>query len=287
METHHITISEQQTNQNAAVNSQTLSGTLDTIQVSFATNIRIAKTSIQSLRWIIEQIRTSKYLQEKIAYLRSEPSLEKRQELKKELLPYFCTASFNGGNRRNKDFKSIRFVVIDIDHIQDRLDEIETKLRKDDEVFMSFLSPSGDGFKVIFALDREVSSEDEFRSIYQQLRQNMKDKYGVETDNTIDPARACFLSYDPDLYLNDHCRCITTAISAKPSSQQVGTKPFKELLSAKNTGNRTPTLASQIGTYIKRGIVKEEALELSLLWNQRNVPPLPEGKVTRHDQLYV
>src|SRR5208283_5285517 len=157
METHHLTIPEQQDNQNAAVNSQTMSGTIDEIQVSFATNIHITKTSATPLSWIVEQIRTSKYLQEKIAFIRSEPSLEKRQELKKDLLPYFSTAIFDGGVRGNKSFKRTRFPIIDIDHIQGRLDEIGTRLRKDEEVFMSFLSPSGDGFKVMFALDREVS----------------------------------------------------------------------------------------------------------------------------------
>ena len=92
METQTQTTSGQQDESNAELNSQAMSGKLDSIQVSFATNIRITKTSTKSLRWIIEQIRTSKYLQEKIAVIRSAPSLEKRQELKKELLPYFSTA---------------------------------------------------------------------------------------------------------------------------------------------------------------------------------------------------
>ena len=170
METQTQTTSGQQDELNAELNSQAMSGKLDSIQVSFATNIRITKTSTKSLGWIIEQIRKSKYLQEKIAVIRSAPSLEKRQELKKELLPYFSTALFVDGIRGNKSFKQTRFPLIDIDHIQDRLEEIGTLLREDDEVFISFLSPSGDGYKVMFALDREISNEDEFRAIYQHLR---------------------------------------------------------------------------------------------------------------------
>ena len=132
MKTQTQTTSGQQDELNADLNSQTMSGTLDTIEVSFATNIRTIKTTPKSLSWVVEQIRTSKYLQEKIAIIRSEASLEKRQELKKELLPYFSTAMFDGGIRGNKSFKRTCFPVIDIDHIQDRLNEIGTRLRKDD-----------------------------------------------------------------------------------------------------------------------------------------------------------
>ncbi|HTY12024.1 MAG TPA: BT4734/BF3469 family protein [Bacteroidota bacterium] len=279
METLTQTTSGQQDELNAELNSQTMSGALDTIEVSFATNIRITKTSTQSLGWIVEQIRTSKYLRENIAIIRSEPSIEKRQELKKKLLPYFSTALFQNGIRGNKSFKNTRFPVMDIDHIQDRLEEIGTRLREDDQVFISFISPSGDGYKVVFALDREISNQDEFRAICQQLRHSLKERYGVEADNIDDPARACFLSFDPDLYLNEHCRCISSNKSGGESVGQPNKKHFRALLSAKNPGDRTPTLASQIGTFIKRGIVREEAIEMCRLWNQGNLPPLPEEKV--------
>ncbi len=262
-----------------AVNSQTLSGSLDAIQVSYAKNILITKTSSKPLRWIVDQIRTSEDLRSKVATIRLETSIEKRQALKKELLPYFCTASFHGGIRKNKFFKGLRYVVIDIDHILDKLEEIRKKLKQDGEVFIFFLSPSGDGFKVVFALDREISNEDEFRAIYRQLRQKMKERYGVETDNTIDPARACFLSYDPDLYINENCSSVSVDISNKVSNEMSNKRSFKELLSAKNPGDRTPMLASQVGTWIKRGILKEEAVEMCRLWNQRNLPPLPPEKV--------
>jgi len=63
----------------------------------------------------------------------------------------------------------------------------------------------------MFALDREASNEDEFRTIYQHLRTIVKERFRVETDNTFDPARACFLSHDPDLHLNEYCRLISTA----------------------------------------------------------------------------
>jgi len=277
----HVTTTEQHNNQNVAINSQTLSGSLDDIQVSHAANILNIKTSPKSLKWIIEQIRISEYLHSKVTIIRAEEIDDKRRELKKALLPYFSMATFTDGIRVNKNFSAIRFLIIDIDHIKEKLDEVRLKLQSDPEVFMFFLSPSGDGYKVLYALDREITDQGQYRTTYKQLRNIVKERYGVESDKVDDPARACFLSYDPDLYLNEQCRYISIEISKASQSQQPDKSRFKELLSAKNPGDRTPTQASQVGTWIKRGIRREEALEMCQLWNQRNSTPLSEEKVEK------
>ena len=279
MNSHHLTITEQQDSQSVAVNSQTESGPLDTVQVSYASNICITKTSLQSLRWVVENIRTSQELLLKVSTIRSETSLEKRQDLKKEFLPYFSTAIFDSGIRGNKTFKSIRYPVIDIDHVLDRLEEIRSRVRQDDEVFISFLSPSGDGLKLIFALDRVITDEGQYKVFYEHLRQRVNKRYGVKTDKTDDPARACFLSYDPALYINEKCMAISVEFLKDVSQEKPGKRSFKERLSAQEPGDRTPTLASQVGTWIKRGTPRDEALEMCQLWNQKNTTPLTEEKV--------
>lgn len=272
MNTPHITITDQQ-------DSQTASGALETIQVSFANNIRITKTLPKTLRWVTDQIRTSEDLCSNVATIRSEPSIEKRRDLKQTLLPYFSTANFAGGIRENKSFRGIRYPVIDIDHVSERLDDIRSKICQDDKVFISFLSPSGDGYKLMYALDREISDEGQYRIIYEHLREMVKERYGVEADTISDPARACFLSFDPDLYINEKCSLVSTEFLNDAAIGVKTKKNFKERLSPQDPGDRTPTLASQIGTWINKGIHRDEALEMGLLWNQKNLVPLSEEKV--------
>jgi len=85
-----------------------MSGNVDSIQVSFATNIRTIKTTPKSLSWVVEQIRTSKYCKKRLP-LFDQRLAGKATELKKELLPYFSSAIFDGGIRGNKSSNELAF----------------------------------------------------------------------------------------------------------------------------------------------------------------------------------
>ena len=72
---------------------------------------------------------------------------------------------------------------------------------------MAFLSPSGDGLKVIHSLKYEEIKNDELvefhRQAYQSLAKYYKNRYKIEVDQGCsDLSRLCFLSYDPAVYYN-------------------------------------------------------------------------------------
>lgn len=69
------------------------------------------------------------------------------------------------------------------------------------EVELCFKSMSGFGVKWVISL-RNSQVDQDHTTIYKGLQGYIKKTYGIETDNTTDVSRACFLSYDPKAYIN-------------------------------------------------------------------------------------
>ena len=92
-------------------------------------------------------------------------------------------------------------LVIDFDHVSD-IPELKTRLLADEyfvTLFM-FRSPSGDGLKWIIPIDTVQYPHDVwFKSIAQYITHT----YGIKPDSSgSDIARACFLAYDAECYIN-------------------------------------------------------------------------------------
>ena len=276
---------EQQNNVIVAVNDQATPGILDSILVTFDTRVnkkKNAKASLRPLSSIIRDIRTFPYLQRSVARVRAASSDDERRELKKQLLPYFTFLHFENGIRQSQYFRDVRFVLMDLDHISDRLDALRDKMRQDPEVFMLFVTPSGGGLKVVFALDRDITSEAEYKRAYQDFRALVKSRYDVETDDIDDVARACFLSYDPDIYVNESA----VRVSIEPSNplpvvqakKQAGGS-IKRALQGTTPGGRTDSMTKLIGMYINKGFDRDLTLEFIRAWNKGNEPPHSDQKL--------
>jgi hypothetical protein len=278
MENQTLTISAQ-SNDQTALNSTSLNqptvGPLDAIVVSYADTV---KKPLQSkpLSWVIDQIRHSTTLRTKITQVRSLEDQAKRQELKKDILPFFCFQHFRGQRHVISDFKSTRYITIDIDHIGERVPELRRQLKDDPDVFLQFLSPSGDGLKVSFALESEIQDSDSYRATFQHFRDLITKRYGVPTDGDDDPARLCFLSADAELSVNRNCTLHKPSVGKiiKPISAKV----LKALPGSASPG-RTDSLSSLIGYLNRRGVEQDVAMALLSGWNRNNQPPLPDVKV--------
>jgi len=80
--------------------------------------------------------------------LRATEDKKKRTELKKQL-PSIC---FSGIFTKRED-KALKehsgLIAIDFDHVNERLSELKDRLKKDKYTFLLFVSPSGDGLKLV------------------------------------------------------------------------------------------------------------------------------------------
>lgn len=124
---------------------------------------------------------------------------EATQKTIKGSLSYF---TFSGvfTKRLNDGLKSHSgYICIDIDDLPaERLTELRQQLIDSDIATLIFTSPSGNGLKVIFRIDPAHHDE-----TFTDIASFIDDNFNVTVDQSgKDVARACFVSYDPDVHFN-------------------------------------------------------------------------------------
>jgi hypothetical protein len=117
---------------------------------------------------------------------------------------HFDYATFSGVFFRRNDQSLMHhsgLLTLDFDHLKD-VAGLKSGLLHDEyfETELLFVSPSGTGLKWIILIDLNKGSHAEwFRAVSQYIRTT----YRLEIDKTgINPSRACFLPFDPDVYIN-------------------------------------------------------------------------------------
>lgn len=124
----------------------------------------------------------------------------------KRTLPYFVCAAFNPPQRLTANFAFTEHFIIDIDHLSEKgLDflTLRNKLSADSRVMMCFLSPGGDGMKVMFRLKERCYDAGVYKLFYKLFAEELSARYNLQQvvdGRTCDVTRACFISHDPDIY---------------------------------------------------------------------------------------
>ena len=164
---------------------------------------------------ILEDIKTGTY-RNAITYLRKSLADDKKEaaERAKKSLPAFTpSATFKGGRKMEFLTNYNGLMVLDIDKLQkDKLQQCKTKIKMDDFVFASFVSPSGNGLKIFVKVstDREQHKE-----TFLKLQRYFEELLEVEIDKSgKDITRLCFVSYDPELYLKENSQVFSEDGSA-------------------------------------------------------------------------
>lgn len=110
----------------------------------------------------------------------------------------------------NKEYTSYRddeslsehsgLCVIDLDHLtKGDLKKWIEKFKSNKHVYSCFVSPSGDGLKVLFRIPNDIKMH---RSHYRAILKELEGQ-GLDVDSTsINESRVCFISYDPNVYIN-------------------------------------------------------------------------------------
>ena len=88
---------------------------------------------------------------------------------------------------------------------------------------MAFISPSGDGLKVAYRLTSEITDHNLFSNLYRYHADMISGGYGVPCDKTHDVSRPCYLSHDPDLYLNLNAEPLPVVIPFKHLNKKLNT----------------------------------------------------------------
>ena len=138
---------------------------------------------------------------QKISVVRPITDDKLRKEAKKSLPVIMWQGIFHHRSNNGCVFLT-GLMCIDVDHKTDE----ELKMIKQTVMgwgctYCCFKSPSGDGLKVVISTDS--SSLIHYGNFYRQVEQIFINQFGIEPDDDCeDVGRACYCSFDPDLYYN-------------------------------------------------------------------------------------
>lgn len=146
---------------------------------------------------VLERIKTGGDKKEFIDSIRDLKTKKERDEQKKKL-PVIC---FNGTfSQRDKEhlIEASGLMVIDFDGVED-MQALRTKIESKPYTFANFRSPSGNGYKSLFRIPK-VMDDKEFKTYFKAVKQQFPEL----DDSGKDISRACFFTYDKDIFINRH-----------------------------------------------------------------------------------
>ena len=125
---------------------------------------------------------------------------EKASILKKGLPAFTLSGTFN--ERRKKEYIDTYSSILHLDY--DKVEDVASLkeiIIRIPFTYSAFISPSGKGLKVIIMTNSELESHTD---VFNALRDYYDGIVGFESDKSVkDISRLCFVSYDPNLYLNE------------------------------------------------------------------------------------
>lgn len=175
------------------------------MRLSVYKNIKsVAPIKDTSVLKVLDSIQKGDY-KKNIAGIRIEPDKTERNKLKSQL-PYvtFCGTFSSRSNANLRKHSGL--ACLDFDNVPN-LEELREQINKDQYTFSSFTSPSGDGLKVLVKIP-SVDNNNDYQDYYVELTNHYKQYYELD-EGTKDIARACYLSYDNNLYLNNESEIFT------------------------------------------------------------------------------
>jgi hypothetical protein len=156
-------------------------------------------------------------LADQVRQLRSVLGMDPRQYRRlKTNLPYFVCGRFHPPVRKKEHFAYTSHFVIDIDHLSEfgrDVDAVMSQLTKDERVKLMYRSPGGDGVKVLFSIKDKITDSAYFTIFYKEFALRFGKEHSMEgmvDTRTNDVSRCCFISHEPDAYLNMDARIVET-----------------------------------------------------------------------------
>ena len=165
----------------------------------------------KTISTILEEIKTGKY-RPGIIYLRkslAENKTEAYNKAKKSLPAFTPSGKFVGGRKLEflADYSSC--IILDIDKLsKNDLQNASHLANQSEFTYASFISPSGNGLKIIVKINSDKANHKEafllVQAHYESFLKLEIDKSGK------DLTRLCFYSWDENLYLNENASTFVT-----------------------------------------------------------------------------
>ena len=226
-------------------------------KVTIFRNIRETETPFfKDITYILKRIKEGK-AKDLVKRIRAEKDKTQRNEFKKEL-PAIC---FSGKFNKRSDKAIVEhsgFICLDFDGYEKKKNLLEDKekFQNNKFVYSVFVSPSGNGLKVIVKIPKEIENHNKY---FNSLKKEFNSKYFDTTSKNL--SRVCYESYDPLLYINE-----TSSVW-----EQIEEEEYEE----KSTFKDIPLL---------KIVDENKIVEILLRWWQRDFP-MSEGQ--RNHNVYI
>lgn len=227
------------------------------IKVSFYNSCRSKKEERVSLFGLFSRIKHGDF-KDLIEQLRSFKTKEERNRFKTTKIPAF-TYSVNCNGNHSQEHINEYLGIIGLDY--DNVDEpalLKEKALQIDTTTAAFISPSGNGVKVFVNTN---SNKNQHRQAFNIVNNYYKDIVGYESDTSVkDPTRLCFVSYDPDIFINEKSKVFDINEALKLTKEDNIESIFKSTMLGFSEGNRHNVLVSCAGKANRIGIDKQEVI---------------------------
>lgn len=194
---------------------------------------------------------------ELIAGIRKQKEKEERNELKKKL-PSICFSGKFSKRADNSIIEHSGLICLDFDGFQKQKELIEykEKMIKDKYTYSVFISPSGNGLKVLVKIPNDAENHVNY---FKSLQKHYNSTYFDATSKNL--SRVCYESYDPLIYINNNSNLWET----------IEETDYKEIINNRDA----PTIAITDENKIVEILVK--------WWNKKY--PMVEGQ--RNQNVYI
>ena len=200
---------------------------------------------------ILHEIKTGKY-RPGITYLRkslAENKLEAYEKAKKSLPAFTPSGKFVGGRKMEFLEAYSNFIILDIDKLsQTDLQNAKHKANQSEYTYASFISPSGNGLKILVKVN---TTKEDHKETFLAIQKHYETLLNHEIDKSgKDITRLCFYSFDDNLYHNEAAKTFVTKEQNEMLSSRAESRGEMSL-SATNSNQSShtePVEASQLPT---------------------------------------
>lgn len=190
-------------NQEIKQNSDEQFGEDSKMDVSYFASVKSAGITL-SLNSVLEMIKDGKFNKaiENLRRAKDERDDEGAVKIKNKLPAFTPSGEFNKTHRKEDLIRYNQLIILDVDKVgSDSVKGMKKKATGINTTLAAFLSPSGYGMKILVRIDSSVESHEQ---AFNQVAAHYERILGVQVDKSgKDFSRLCFLSWDPEIYIND------------------------------------------------------------------------------------
>jgi hypothetical protein len=214
-----------------------------TSRVSYFQNVKIHKTKDIYITDFLKAVQNQRFRLQ-IQAIRNESNKDKKLLLKQQLQCITVSGTFNQSHRNNDLIQHSGLMQIDIDDLLNaEIEVIRTRLQTDKYTYACFLSPSGNGLKLIFKIPaNNITHLQSFLAIEKYFLSH----YDLQIDKACkDVSRPMFVSSDKDLYFNADAE-IFTSLFKKESTVNADRNIYTSATIYKDEFSEVATICNRI-----------------------------------------